>query len=72
MLLTLQKLDYDGYTINVLMVVITWILAYYGKMECHEIVAKLICVEADGVSSFLGCKKEMSKQLPDNWCPLFL
>ena len=72
LLLTLQKLDSDGYTADSLLTVITGILAYHSKMELEQIAAKLICFGADGVSSFQGCRNEVSKQLLENWCPFVL
>ena len=72
LLLTLQKLDSDGYTADSLLTVITGILAHHGKMEPEQIVAKLICFRANGVSSFQGCRNGISKQLLENWCPFVL
>ena len=72
LLLTLQKLDSNGYIADLLLAVITCILAHHGKTEPHEIAAKLICFGADGISSFQGCRNGVSKQLPANWCPFVL
>ena len=72
LLLTLQKLDSDGYTAISLLAVITGILAHHGKTEPDEIVAKLICFGADGVSLFQGCRNGVSKELLENWCPFVL
>ena len=72
LLLTLQKLDSDGYIADSLLAVITGILAHHGKMEPDEIAAKLICFGADGVSLFQGYRNGVSKQLLKNWCPFVL
>ena len=72
LLLTLQKLDSNGYIVDSLLTMITRILAYHGKMEPEQIVAKLIYFGADGASSFQGCRNGVSKQLLENWCPFVL
>ena len=72
LLLTLEKLDSNGYTFDSLLTMTTRILAYHGMMEPNQIVAKLICFGADGVSSFQECRNRVSKQLIENWCPFIL
>ena len=72
LLLTLQKLKSDGYTSDSLLAVIIGILTHHGKIEAHQIAAKLICFGADGVSSFQGCRNGVSKQLLENWSPYVL
>ena len=67
LLVTLQKLDSQGYTSDVLLAVIIGILSHHGKMEPNHIAEKLICFGANGVSSFQGCRTGMSKQLLNNW-----
>ena len=52
LLLTLQKLDLDGYTSNSLLAVIIGILIHHRKIEANQIAAKLTCFGANGVSSF--------------------
>ena len=60
LLLTLQKLDSNGYTSDLFLGVIIGILSHHGKMEANQIVAKLICFGADGMSSFHHCKNGVS------------
>ena len=68
LLLTLQKLDFDGYTFDSLLGVIIGILSHHGKIEADQIATKLISFGVNGISSFQGCKNGVSKQLLENWC----
>ena len=47
-------------------------MSHYEKMELNQIIAKLICFGAHGMSSFQGCKNGVSKQVLENWCPYVL
>ena len=62
----MQKLDADGYIDNALMVMITRILILHGQIEDNQSGAKLVCFDANGVSSFQGYKNIVSKQLLNN------
>ena len=61
LLLTLQKIDLDGYTCDALLAFIIGILSHHRKMEPSEVAEKLICFGADGISSFQGYRTGVSK-----------
>ena len=52
LLLTLQKLDSNGYKLDSLLVVIIGILSHRAKMKANQITTKLICFGPDGMNSF--------------------
>ena len=52
LLLTLQKLDLDGYIGDALLAIIIGILVHRTKIEPNKIATKLICFGVDGINSF--------------------
>jgi hypothetical protein len=72
LLITLQKLESDGANADNLTFVIMGVVAIRGGLQPEEVIKKLLCFGADGVSAFQGKKTGVTKQIQSKHAPFVM
>jgi len=62
-------LEFDGATADNLIAFLMAVVGIRGDLDELAIVTKLICFEADGVSTFQGCRTRVTIQLKARYTP---
>jgi len=69
LLITLQKLESDGATVDNLTALLIGIVGVCCGLDELVIATKLVCFGADGISTFQGCRIRVTIQLKEKFAP---